>query len=313
LVTALGGVLGYAYAKFYTKTTYSATVTFTMEQKSAGALSGFASSLGLGDVSGIGSSSMFGGDNILALMKSNRIIHQVLLTPTDELNGDHLLNFYLKNHYRNFLVKGKMKLFPKTIDTLLRARNQDSLLLVVTKNIRDEHLISKRADNLTSIINLEVKDINEKWAFLFSKMLVQQTIDLYMEIKIGKLISTESDLIRKRDSIRVLLDGGINTLAVETDLNSHSPLMRYKTKQVKKQIDVDVLKAMFGNIIQNLEMTRFQRSQEEPIIEIIDEPIMPLTKNQFQKKTGTFLGAIAAWFSVSFFLLFRKLFTDLLK
>jgi hypothetical protein len=40
---------------------------------------------------------------------------------------------------------------------------------------------------------------------------------------------------------------------------------------------------------------------------------MPLTKNQFQKKTGTFLGAIAAWFSVSFFLLFRKLFTDLLK
>ena len=151
---------------------------------------------------------------------------------------------------------------------------------MITKNIREKQLIAERADKKTTIINLEVKDQNEMWALLFSKMLVQHAIDLYMEIKVGKLISTEHELTRKRDSIRGLLDGSITTLAIETDLNSHAPLMRYKTKQAKKQVDVEVLKTMYGNIIQNLEMTKFQRSQEEPIIEIIDEPILPLKKSE---------------------------------
>jgi glycerol-3-phosphate cytidylyltransferase len=75
-------------------------------------------------------------------------------------------------------------------------------------------------------------------------------------------------------------------------MNSHTPLMRYKTKQAKKQIDVEVLKTMYANVIQNLEMTKFQRAQEEPIIEIIDEPILPLNIHQFGISQGVFLGLI---------------------
>jgi uncharacterized protein (DUF608 family) len=127
-----------------------------------------------------------------------------------------------------------------------------------------------------------------------------------MEIKVGKLIGTELDLTRKRDSIRGLLDGSITTLAIETDLNSHAPLMRYKTKQAKKQVDVEVLKTMYGNIIQNLEMTKFQRSQEEPIIEIIDEPILPLEVEKFGKSKGIIIvGFLACVLSLGFFVLMR--------
>jgi hypothetical protein len=108
-----------------------------------------------------------------------------------------------------------------------------------------------------------------------------------MEIKVGKLIATEQDLTRKRDSIRGLLDGSITTLAIETDLNSHAPLMRYKTNQVKKQIDVDVLKNMYASVIQNLEVTKIQREQEEPIIEIIDDPILPLKVDTLGKFKAT--------------------------
>jgi hypothetical protein len=127
-----------------------------------------------------------------------------------------------------------------------------------------------------------------------------------MEIKVGKLIATEQDLTRKRDSIRGLLDGSITTLAIETDLNSHAPLMRYKTKQAKKQVDVEVLKTMYGNIIQNLEMTKFQRSQEEPIIEIIDEPILPLKVEKFGKAKGIMIGGFLTGFLLLGFLAVRK-------
>jgi hypothetical protein len=316
LVSALGGLLGYSYAKYYTKATYTSTVTFTMEQKGGGgasALGGLASSLGLGDIGGGSSSGMFGGENILALMKSNRIIHEALKAPMEELDGDHLLNAYLKNHFSEALKVKKIAFFPKSFESISSTRAQDSLLLLITKNIREKQLVADRADKKNTIINLEVKDQNEQWAFLFSKMVVQHAIDLYMEIKVGKLIATELDLTRKRDSIRGLLDGTITTLAIETDLNSHAPLMRYKTKQAKKQVDVEVLKTMYGNIIQNLEMTKFQRSQEEPIIEIIDEPILPLKIEKFGKAKGIIIGGILSGILLTMLLIIRKVLNSLLN
>ena len=315
LVSALGGALGFAYAKYLTKPEYTAQVTFAMEQKSGGAsaLGGLASSLGLGDIGGTSSSGMFGGENILMLMKSNRIIHEALKAPIEELSGDHLLNVYVKNHFDKELEEKKIALFPKTFDSITSTRAQDSLLLLITKNIREKQLVADRADKKNTIINLEVKDQNEQWAFLFSKMLVKHAIDLYMEIKVGKLIETEKELSRKRDSIRGLLDGSITTLAIETDLNSHAPLMRFKTKQAKKQVDVEVLKTMYGNIIQNLEMTKFQRSQEEPIIEIIDEPILPLKVEKFGKAKGILFGGILTGFLLLGFLVVKKVLKGLMN
>lgn len=305
----LGGAMGFVYATYLTKPTYTSVVSFTLEQKSGGgvgALGGLASSLGLGDLPTGSSSGMFGGENVLYLMKSNRIIHQSLREVQADLKGDHLLNAYLKNHFEKPLKEKKIKLFPKILDSVEFTRQQDSLLLLITKNIRETQIIAERQDKKTTIINLEVKDNNEEWAYLFSKALVKNAIDLYLEIKVGKLMRTEQELTQKRDSIRGLLDGSITTLAYETDLNSHTPLMRYKTNQAKKQIDVEVLKSMYANVIQNLEMTKFQRAQEEPIIEIIDEPILPLDKVKFGKLKGLLIGAFAIAFLVAGILIGRK-------
>ena len=294
----LGGALGFVYSKYFAKPTYTSVVSFTLEQKSgggAGALGGLASSLGLGDLPTGSSSGMFGGENVLYLMKSNRIIHQCLKEPQADLKGDHLLNAYLKNHFEKPLKEKKIKLFPKNLDSVMFSRQQDSMLLLITKNIREEQVVAERQDKKTTIINLEVKDNNEQWAYLFSKALVKNAIDLYLEIKVGKLMRTEFELTQKKDSIRGLLDGSITTLAYETDMNSHTPLMRYKTNQAKKQIDVEVLKSMYANVIQNLEMTKFQRAQEEPIIEIIDEPILPLDV----KKIGALLYSFVGFFAVN--------------
>ena len=222
LVIILGSIIGFCYAKFYTKNSYTAELTFAMEQKGGGgSLSGLASSLGMGDIGASSSSGMFGGENILHLLKSNRIIHEALKEPLPELEGDHLLNAYLKNNFEKALKQKKIKLFPKEIDPLNSTRAQDSLLLLITKNIREDQLVADRTDKKTTIVSLEVIDNNEKWAFLFSKMLVKHAIELYLDIKIGRLLTSELELTRKRDSIRGLLDGSITTLAIETDLSSH--------------------------------------------------------------------------------------------
>jgi uncharacterized protein involved in exopolysaccharide biosynthesis len=315
LAGLLGGGLGFVYAKYFTKPTYTSVVSFTLEQKSsggAGALGGLASSLGFGDLPSGSSSGMFGGENVLFLMKSNRIIHQSLKEAQADLKGDHLLNAYLKNHFEKPLKEKKVKLFPKILDSVTFSREQDSLLLLITKNIREEQVVAERQDKKTTIINLEVKDNNEQWAFLFSKALVKNAIDLYLEIKVGKLMRTELELTQKKDSIRGLLDGSITTLAYETDLNSHTPLMRYKTNQAKKQIDVEVLKTMYGNVIQNLEMTKFQRAQEEPIIEIIDEPILPLRFDRFGMVKGLLISGFLTGFLVIVVIIIRRILITML-
>lgn len=305
----IGGALGFSYAKYFAKPTYTSTVSFTLEQKnsSGGALGGLASSLGLGDIPTGSSSGMFGGENVLFLMKSNRIIHQSLKEPQADLKGNNLLNAYLKNHFQTQLKEKKIKIYPKILDSVVFNREQDSLLLAITKNIRETQIVAERLDKKTTIINLDVKDVNEQWAYLFSKALVKNAIDLYLEIKIGKLLRAEEELTNKRDSIRGLLDGSITTLAFETDLNSHTPLMRYKTNQVKKQIDVEVLKSMYANVIQNLEMTKIQRAQEEPIIEIIDEPLMPLKLNTFGILKGIILGLITSLVIVLSSFIFKRI------
>ena len=307
LVIILGSMIGFCYAKFYTKKSYTAELTFAMEQKGGGgSLSGLASSLGMGDIGASSSSGMFGGENILHLLKSNRIIHEALKETLPELEGDHLLNAYLKNNFEKALKQKKIKLFPKEIDPLNSTRAQDSLLLLITKNIREGQLVADRTDKKTTIVSLEVTDNNEKWAFLFSKMLVKHAIELYLDIKIGRLLTSELELTRKRDSIRGLLDGSITTLAIETDLSSHAPLMRYKSNQAKKQVDVEVLKSMYSSVIQNLEITKFKRSQEEPIIEIIDEPILPLKVKKFGKAKGIIFGGLLSGFLIIGFLIIRK-------
>jgi uncharacterized protein involved in exopolysaccharide biosynthesis len=310
----IGGALGFSYAKYFTKPTYTSTISFTLEQKngSGGALGGLASSLGLGEIGAGSSSGMFGGENILHLIKSNRIIHQSLKETQSELKGNHLLNDYIKNHFAKGIKAKKINYYPKKLDSVVFNRAQDSLLIAITKSLRESQISVDRLDKKTTIINLDVKDVNEQWAYLFSKALVKNAIDLYLEIKIGKLLRAEEELTNKRDSIRGLLDGSITTLAFETDLNSHTPLMRYKTNQVKKQIDVDVLKSMYANVIQNLEVTKIQRSQEEPIIEIIDEPIFPLKIEKFGNLKGSVIGGFLSLIILMAFLTFKRIMKGLM-
>jgi hypothetical protein len=306
---SITGILGLLWNIYFHKPKYKSIITFTLEQKSgvsASALSGLANSLGIGDLSGGSQSGMFGGENILYLLRSNRIIHQSLKETQDELNGDNLLNCYLKNHFPQQIKRNQISLFPMKIDLISFSRKQDSILLSVSKQIIEEQIVAERQDNKTSIIKLQVIDQDEKWAYLFSKSLMKNAINLYLEIKIGKLLRTEGELIQKKDSIRELLDGSISTLAYETDMSSHIPLMRHKTKQVKKQIDVEVNKNIYSNIIQNLEITRFQRSQQEPIIEIIDSPILPLESSRISKLITLVFSSLIGAIIITVFLLIKN-------
>jgi uncharacterized protein involved in exopolysaccharide biosynthesis len=85
-VSALGGAIGLTYA-FFQKPIYKADLTFAMEDEKSGGggLSGalgLASSFGI-DLGGGGAGGAFSGANLMALMKSRKIVEKTLLSPVE--------------------------------------------------------------------------------------------------------------------------------------------------------------------------------------------------------------------------------------
>jgi len=277
LMAVLGGALGFGYAHFFKKVTYTSRLTFVVEEKSAGggSLMGLASQFGV-DLGG-GGGSMFSSDNLILLLRSQKILESALLEPLPALNNDNLLNAYLNNNYQKALNKGKVA--PIAVE---KARNslsrlEDSTLSVVVANIQKATIVSK-LDKKASIIDLKLTDVNEQWAFLMSQLIIEKSTEMYLDLKTGKTSRTVGMLENRVDSVKSALDGMMSAAAVETDQNQALVRMQARVPAAKKQMQIQMLTAMYGELVKNLELTRFTLDREEPVIQIIDAPSMPLKK-----------------------------------
>ena len=75
---------------------------------------------------------------------------------------------------------------------------------------------------------------------------------------------------------------------------------------------VEVLNAMYLEIVKNLELSKITLLNQTPIINIIDEPILPLDEDKKSKTLAGLLGGFLGGFLSLFFFIFRKLFKDAL-
>lgn len=276
LMCLFGGVLGFGYAHFFKEVTYTSRLTFAVEEKSGGGvgnLAGIASQLGF-DLGG-GGGGLFTSDNLVLLLRSQNIIESSLLTPLAKLNNDHLLNAYLKEHFAKELIKGKLNLIAAGKTRNGFSRLEDSTLLVVINRVQNATKVG-RLDKKASIIELQITDTNEQWAYLMSLQLIEKAKAMYSDLKTGKTARTLTVLETRVDSVKRALDGLMGAAAVEADQNQSLVLMRARVPVAKKQMQIQLLTAMYGELVKNLELTRFTLEREEPVIQIIDAPNMPL-------------------------------------
>ncbi len=277
LMGLLGGALGFGYAHFFKEVTYTSRLTFVVEEKGTGGgnLMGLASQFGF-DLGG-GGGGLFSSDNLMLLLRSQKIIESALLEPLPELNNNHLLNGYLHTHFPKQLEKGKIKLFEVNKSRSALSRAEDSTLAVVVAGIQKATAVNK-LDKKASIINLSITDANEQWAFLMSQLIIKKATEMYLDLKTGKTSRTVEILESRVDSVKGALDGLMSAAAVETDQNQALVRMQARVPAAKKQMQIQMLTAMYGELVKNLELTRFTLEREEPVIQIIDAPSMPLKK-----------------------------------
>jgi hypothetical protein len=242
---------------------------------------------------------MFTSDNLLLLFKSNRIIQGALLRPLPEVKEGNLYNHYLATHFKNEIAEGKLDLLPLGLKREKLSRGQDSLLKKISFSFSEDQLSIAKKDKKASFIDITVKDESELFSFWMNRLLVEEATQLYIELKVGKMQRSVKILQGKVDSIQRLLDGTMLSAATGMDrslgLVSNAP----RVGTAKKQMEAEMLGTLFGELTKNLELTKFTLEREEPTIQIVDAPTLPLEKfGKGRVKFGAIGGFLLGFFTL---------------
>ena len=324
IVCIIGALIGLTIALFE-KPTYKAILTFAMEEDKGGGggLSGalgLASSFGI-DLGGGGGGGAFAASNLTELMKSRLLVEKVLLKPT-VINGKiiTLAEYYIQiNELRS---KWEKKTTLKDIQFLPNADRsnftlqQDSILQQFHKSLIDkEHLSIMQKDKKVTILSIEVNSENELFSKIFCESIAKETSDFYIETKSKKSKINVNVLQKQVDSVRNALNGAITGVANETDnVYNLNPAFNVKVAPSKKmQIDVQANTAILTNLVVQLELAKITLRKETPLIQLIDRPILPLSKEKFGKLNSIILGGFLAGFLYVLYLIFGQLYMKMIS
>lgn len=316
IVGALIG-LGYSFTK---KPIYTATLTYALEDGKAagGGLGSLASSFGF-DIGGAGGNSgAFSGANLMELFKSRAMVEQTLLAPVTQNNKTiSLAEMFIQDQkWRgNWEEKPALKsiTFLPNSDRAKFTRVQDSIFGVIYNNLFKNALTVDQKDKKVAIGTITLKGTNEYFSQQFTLALTKTVTDFYIETKSKRAKENMDILVRQTDSIRGELNGAITGVAVANDNTfGLNPALNVKrVPSARRQVDVQANTAILTEIVKQAELAKVTLRKETPLIQVIDQPILPLPKEKFGKAKGILLGAILAGFLTILGLIIRRIFKEL--
>ena len=317
LAGIIGAGLGLAYS-FIKKPVYTASLSFALEdEKGGGGLGsalGLASSLGL-DLGG-GGGSIFTGSNLTELFKSRAMVEQTLLSPV-VVDGKtiSLAEMYIQNNgWRdqwNDIPKYKAIQFLPDTKRKYFTRVHDSILGVMYQNLSKTGLVVGQKDKKIAIVTIDVSSTNELFSKYFTEALVKEVSDFYVTTKSKKARENMEILKIQTDSIRRELNGAITGVAVANDNTfGLNPAMNVRrAPSARRQVDVQANTAILTELVKQTELAKVTLRKETPLIQVIDQPILPLQKEKFGKAKGIVMGS----FFLGFITILGLVFVRVLK
>ncbi len=291
----VGGLLGIAYS-FIADPSYTANTTFVLDntKSAASSAASIAAKFGLG--TGSNADGLFGDeDNIMTFIDSRTVVARTLLTAVTIDNKKTLLiDKYLQTYdytdkwkSNKRLKKLSFKEYPQQ-NTLLA----DSIITAMHKIIIKKNLSVEKPDKEGNIISVTVTSNSEAFSKLFLDNLLHNMTEFYIETNTKRLSDNVKVLQRQVDSTKSLLDDAIYNAAINTDQvpNINPAFQRLKVPSQKKIVDVEMNKAILIELVKNLELAKVTLRKETPLIQVIDQPVLPLERKKTGKLKGLILG-----------------------
>lgn len=292
------------------KPKYMAESTFILEEKTAsgGGLAGLASQFGfdIGSLMG-GNAGMFAGDNILDILRSEKIIERVLLTRVDSSKGND--GPTLADHYLDFMKWRKKYPVMANLDfrnvSSENKRLADSVLQLIHQEITKKQLMVDRLNKKGSIIQIQATTSSMIFSKLFAERLLDETMELYIGIKTGTAQANVMRLQERADSLMQALNTKSYQNASLQILDANAAFKSYAVPSELTNREKMVVYGLYSEVIKNLELARMSLVNQTPIMQKLDQPKYPL-QNQTWAWWKWMAAAMAVGGMIGFFLLFYQ-------
>ncbi len=293
-ILVAAGIVSCFICFFYVKskkTTYTATTTFVLETGEQGG--GLGQYAGVAAMVGIdlqaGGNGIFQGENLLELYKSQKMIEAALLQKSYKEPDKSLLDQYLnREHIKANWLKNSPDLLKINYNDItqpnkLLQRKRDSVVTSIVTDIKRNALDVGKLDKKLSLLKIAVRSDDESFAKELNVSLVDQVNDFYVQTKTKKSLETVKILQNKVDSVRSVMNGAISSAAITVDqtpnLNPTRQAQRVAPVQ-RSQFSAETNKAILSQLVQHLEMSKMNLLKDSPLIQIVDEPRLPLENDK---------------------------------
>ena len=295
--TTLISILAY----FVQKPNYQANASFILTESSAsgGGLSTLGAQFGI-DVSGLtGKSGLFAGDNILDILKSRTIVEKVLLSKVDTIDGpnspaiiDLFMNFSkLREKWKNKNPE-LAKIQFNSISNKGNTRLQDSILYVVYKQVIKNNLNAERLNKKGSIILISTQSTNEQFSKLLTERTLKASRDMYIDIKTSNAQANVTRLEREADSLKKILNAKSYQTASLMVADANPAYKQGLVPMELTQRDKTIAMSIYGELVKQLELSKWALAQQTPVIQLLDTPKYPLEDNKYKFIVYLFMGIL---------------------
>jgi len=306
------GLLGSVYAHFK-KETYVANLTFVIDESQEsgglGSISGVASQFGF-NLAGV-SSGTFSQTNIQEIITSRRVVEEALLK-RGIIDGKEDL---LINHHIAF--NGLRKKWKGTnIENLYFTSNReefslqhDSILGLAFYSLTEDN-ISTSIEDESNIVKITCVSKNQDFAKLMIESLAHKLEEYYTIFQTAKSKNILDFLSLRADSVLLELKNAEYKYASYKDANFGVQRAKGLLEEIRLKRDVEILNIMYGELVKNLEISKFTLLNNKPLLNIIDSPTLPLEVNKISIVLAFLLFLILGSLLYSFILVVRQILNE---
>lgn len=311
--------LAFVYKSISTPVTYSAELTFMVNEDDGRGMGGVSAILGQFGFGGGGK----GKNNlkkILELARSRNIIQRVVFDTIkvkgkEDLLGNHIIHTY--DFHEKWLedTTGLNEFVFKNKNLLTRTERY-ALKSVYSKIVgaeKVEGIFSTKSDKDTGIMRFNTKTVDEELSIALCTVLYKHLSEFYVTRTIEKQQQTFDVMLQKVDSVKGVMAAKEYQLADFLDQNRGLYTAKAKRKEIELQRDVRLLNEMYAVTLKNFEIADFSLKNRTPFIQLIDEPIGPIKPKGASLIKNLIIGGFLGCFLSVFFILFRKIYTEAMR
>ena len=155
---------------------------------------------------------------------------------------------------------------------------QKRILNSAVNIIRKDYLEVDVEDNSNGIIKVEFTSRDEMFSLQFSKAIVEKVNTFYLNVRTKKNTDQVQILQSKVNTLNREMSGSMYAAAAAVDdvpfPNPHMKELEVAPR--RKTVDVQVNSAIYSTLVQQLEAAKTTLEREAPLIQLIDEPYIPL-------------------------------------